>query len=152
MSTPRRRRWVLSASCVNDHRLQVFLENILTRPIYVSLLNIWQNIFLSWIRECEGNTLRNPRVYCLHADRDVSWLSPRSFLEVERERECWIWACGHFRGRGGAASPSRDESRRPFCSCSRTYLSRPSPQDDPCLWVLCSCWLTGWQGWVPQTF
>lgn len=31
--------------------------------------------------------MRNPRVYRLHADRDVSWLSPHSFLEVERERE-----------------------------------------------------------------
>lgn len=26
-------------------------------------------------------------MYRLHADRDVSWLSPHSFLEVERERE-----------------------------------------------------------------
>lgn len=26
-------------------------------------------------------------MYCLHADRDASWLSPCSFLEVERERE-----------------------------------------------------------------
>lgn len=69
------------------------------------------------VREYEGNTLRNPREHLLHADRNVSWLSPHSFLEVERE-SAGFWNVAIFRGRGRAASANRDESRQPFCSCS----------------------------------